>query len=90
LPPVVTISNPLNGSKVSGNVSVKVSASDNSGSASISQKLLINGKQVASTTGGALSYNWNTRKVAAGGQTIQAGATDAAGNVTTSLETHVS
>lgn len=82
-PPVVTISNPLGGSKVSGNVSVKVSASDNSSSAGISQTLLINGQQVASATGGSLSYNWNTRKVVAGSYTIQAVARDAGGNSST-------
>ncbi len=80
--PVVTISNPVNGSKVSGNVQIKVAASDNSGAASIKQTLYINGKLTASVNGGSLSYGWNTRKEPVGSYTIQAVASDAAGNKT--------
>ena len=79
-PPVVTISNPVNGGKVSGNVAVKVSATDNAGTSTLRQTLYINGKSVATATGGALNYSWNTRKVAAGNYTLQAVAVDAAGN----------
>ena len=43
-------------------------------------KLFIGGKQVASATGGSLSYNWNTRKLKAGSYTLRAVARDAAGN----------
>jgi thermitase len=82
-PPSVTISNPTNGAKVNGNVSVSVAASDNSGAAGITQTLMINGKTVATATGGTLSYNWNTRKLATGTYSVQAVARDAAGNVTT-------
>jgi thermitase len=82
-PPSVVISNPGSGAKVSGTVSVNVSASDNSGVSALSQKLYINGKLVASTTGGSLSYRWNTRKIASGSYTIQALAADAAGNQAT-------
>ena len=85
--PVVRISNPVSGSKVWGNVSIRVDASDNGGSTGISQRLLINGQQVASATGGSLSYNWNTRKIAAGLYAIQAVASDSAGNsATTSVQ----
>lgn len=79
-PPVVTINNPVAGA-VAGNVSVSVSASDDSGAAGISQQLLIDGKSMATGKGGTLSYNWNTRKVGAGTHTVQAIARDAAGNV---------
>lgn len=78
-PPVVTIANPVAG-YVSGTVSVIVNATDNSGAAGISQTLYIDGVRKAHATGGSLAYNWNTRKVAAGMHTIQAVATDAAGN----------
>lgn len=81
--PLVSIGNPKEGSKVSGNVSITVSASDDGGAAGLKQTLLINGKQVASATGGSLSYNWNTRKVATGTYTISAVVRDAAGNTTT-------
>lgn len=81
-PPVVTIKNPINGSKVSGNVSISATASDNSGATGIQQSLYINGTLKASATGGSISYNWNTRKIASGSYTIMAVATDAAGNKT--------
>ena len=79
-PPVVSITNPSNGSVVSGNVSVRLNASDNSGSAGITQTLKINGTTVATGTGASLSYTWNTRKIAAGSYTLTATARDAAGN----------
>lgn len=78
-PPVVTILNPVAG-RVSGNVSVSVSATDNAGLAGITQLLYIDGVQVAKTTGGSLAYSWNTRKAVAGTHTIQAVASDGAGN----------
>ena len=81
--PLVSIGNPKEGSKVSGNVSITVSASDDGGAAGLKQTLLINGKQVATVSGGSLSYNWNTRKLAAGSYTISAVVRDAAGNTTT-------
>lgn len=86
-PPVVTVSNPKDGSKVSGNVQVSVNAADNSGSSGIKQSLYINGKLVASASGASLSYNWNTRKIASGSYTLQAVAQDAAGNQTSSAVT---
>lgn len=78
--PTVSISNPADGARVSGNVQIRVTATDNNGSAGITQSLFINGSQVAQTTGGSLSFNWNTRKVASGTYTIQAVARDQAGN----------
>ncbi|WP_426173935.1 S8 family serine peptidase [Massilia sp. TWR1-2-2] len=77
--PAVTINNPVGGA-VSGTVSINVSASDNSGAAGITQTLYIDGKQVAKGSGGAMSYNWNSRKVNAGTHSIYTVATDRAGN----------
>jgi hypothetical protein len=74
------LSNPVDGATVSGVVSVKASATDNAGSAGISQTLFIDGKQVASAAGGALSFNWNTKKVASGFHTVRVVARDVAGN----------
>lgn len=79
--PSVAIQNPGNGSRVSGSVSISVSASDNSGSAGITNSLFINNIRVAAASGGSLSYKWNTRKVATGTYTIRAEARDAAGNL---------
>jgi len=84
--PVVTIVNPVSG-KVAGVVTVNVQATDNSGPSGIVQTLYIDGALKAQATGGALSYNWNTRKVSAGVHTIKAVAKDAAGNsVITSVQ----
>lgn len=83
VPPVLSIANPINGSKVKGNVAIKVNASDNNGTAGLVQTLYIDGARVATVSGGTLSYNWNTKKASAGGHSIQAVATDAAGNSTT-------
>lgn len=80
--PVVRIVNPVSGS-ASGTVSVSVSATDNLGAAGLTQQLLVDGRVVAQGTGGTLSYNWNTRKLAAGAHTLQANVRDAAGNVGT-------
>jgi len=79
-PPVLAISAPANGATVSGNVNVAVSASDNAGPAGIKLQLLINGTQVASASGGSLSYRWSTNKLASGSYTLTARATDAQGN----------
>jgi thermitase len=82
-PPVVAIFNPKTGTRVSGTGGISATASDNSGTSGLKQVLTINGRQVASATGGSLSYNWNTRKVATGTHTLSVTATDAAGNRTT-------
>ncbi len=83
-PPLVTITSPSNGATVpSKSVWIKASATDNSGSAGITQRLYIDAKLVSTAAGGSLSYNWNLRKVAPGTHTINVSATDAAGNVAT-------
>ena len=81
-PPVVTVVNPNNGATVSGMVSVSVMASDNVALSKVS--LYIDGALVASGNG-TLSYNWNSRKASAGSHSIQAVATDTAGNSATKL-----
>jgi subtilisin family serine protease len=81
-PPTVSIKNPLNGSQVSGTVSINVVATDNVG---VQQTTLyIDGVQQASATSGSLSYSWNTRKISTGTHTIMAIAKDAAGNSSSS------
>lgn len=79
-PPVVRISQPVGGMKVSSVLAVRVEATDNAGSAGLSQTLYIDGKSVATASSGTLSYSWNTRKASVGGHVIQAVAQDAAGN----------
>lgn len=79
--PALAITSPANGSIVSGTVKINVSASDNQGSAGISNELYIGGTRVAAATGGVLSYNWSARKLQRGAYTIEARSRDAAGNV---------
>jgi subtilisin family serine protease len=79
-PPTVSIGNPGNGTQVSGTVQIRVSASDNAGAALLTQRLFINGQQVAMGTGGSLSFSWNTRKVRGSNFTIKAVVVDAAQN----------
>jgi thermitase len=87
-PPTVRISNPANGSRVSGNVSVTVGGSDNAGVSGLRMELLIGSQVVASSVGtSSLSYNWNTRKLQAGTYTLKANARDAAGNLTSTTIT---
>lgn len=82
-PPTVTIRSPINGSLVSGSkVTVSTSATDDAGTTGLKQTLTINGSTMATATGGTLSYNWNTRKLASGIYTLQVMAVDAAGNRT--------
>ena len=82
-PPTLTITNPLDGSHVSGVVNIATAVGDNSGAAGITQLLYIDGVLKNSVIGTALSYHWNTRKVAAGPQVIQVTARDQARNSVT-------
>jgi subtilisin family serine protease len=86
-PPVVAISAPANGTSVSGNVTISVTASDNLGSTGLKLQLLINGSQVASGSGGTLTYKWNVTKAASGSYTLEARAIDATGNPSSSIVT---
>jgi subtilisin family serine protease len=83
VPPVVILVNPVAG-KVSGNVNVRVNASDNSGAAGIKLSLYIDNVLKASGTGSSLSYNWNTRRENAGVHTVMTRARDAVGNTSSS------
>jgi len=80
-PPLVTIGSPANGATVGTKVTIKAQATDNVGVASLT--VSVDGKVVATTNTGAISYSWNTRRVASGSHTIGATAKDAAGNQAT-------
>jgi hypothetical protein len=80
-PPTVTISNPPNGSRVNGFVTVNVSSADNTGVASLS--LSIDGSVKFTGNVASTSYKWNTKSTKVGSHTISAVATDRAGNRTT-------
>ncbi|MDO8332206.1 MAG: S8 family serine peptidase, partial [Fluviicoccus sp.] len=79
-PPVVSISSPINGTTVSGNVSISVNASDNVAVSSVS--LYVDGALKA-TGNGSIAYKWNSRQASNGAHSIWAVARDAAGNSST-------
>jgi len=83
--PSVTITKPPNGSKVSGTVTVGVSATDDVSVAKV--QLYIDGKLVSSASGATLSYNWNTRKIKYGAHKIEAVATDGSAKSTSKAVT---
>jgi len=78
MPPTVRITSPSNGVKVGSSTKITGTGSDNVKLQSL--KLAIDGAVRASTSGSSLSYNWNTRSIAAGTHTITLIGTDAAGN----------
>jgi len=82
LPPAINITAPANGSKVSGNVSVYVSATDNIGVVRV--ELYVDSKLVATSSASPFATKWNTRREASGSHTLQCKAYDAAGNSGTS------
>jgi thermitase len=77
--PVVAISSPLAGSRVTKKTKVAAAASDDVAVAGMS--LYIDGKLMTTTNTGTLSYSWNTQPAAKGIHTLRVDAIDAAGNV---------
>ena len=78
-PPTVALSNPNNGSTVSGTIPVSASASDNVGVAGV-QFTLDSGPLGNEDTSSPYSVSWDTTKVSNGLHTLSATARDAAGN----------
>jgi len=95
--PLVQIVSPPDGARVTGTVTVTVSASDDNKVAKIT--LVIDGKEVATSYGSSLAYAWNTgggggkgagkgKKATSGGtSTLTARASDPAGNIGTATAT---
>lgn len=82
--PVTAVTNPANGSSISGlrSVSVAVASSDN---VRVTQaELYINGRLTTSSTSGNFTFNWNTSKLSRGTYQLQSRAFDSAGNVASS------
>lgn len=76
--PVISISNPEDGSNVKRTVSIRVSAYDDIMLKSI--ELYIDNVLKMSSTDNTLAYSWNTRKASDGPHIIEAIATDTNGN----------
>jgi hypothetical protein len=81
-PPAVKIMSPSDGNKVSTNVSVTVSTSDNVAVTRV--ELYVDGTLQAVSTSGPFTTKWNTAKAAKGSHTLMCKAYDAAGNTGTS------
>jgi len=78
-PPVITSITPSSTLTVSvPKQTISASATDDNRIAKLN--LTIDGKEVATTTGGSISYAWNTRKVSSGAHNVTVRAWDAAGN----------
>jgi len=80
--PVVSITSPANGARVSGTITISASASDNVGVAGVQFK--VDGSNLGSEiTTSPYTTSWNSATVANGTHTISATARDAAGNTAT-------
>lgn len=77
--PVITITSPSNGTKVTTNVSVKVNASDNVAPTRV--ELYVDGLLQGVSTAAPFTTKWNTTKAAKGSHTLSCKVYDAAGNV---------
>ncbi|MGH2739852.1 MAG: S8 family peptidase [Actinomycetota bacterium] len=93
-PPTASITNPTNGSTVSGTVTIQVQASDTEDAAgALTVEVRTDGGvwQAATWNGGTSRYerSWNTTSVADGSHTIDARATDSASNVTNAIQVSV-
>jgi subtilisin family serine protease len=82
-PPAVSIASPTQSAIPKKGLTIRTSASDDSGAAGITQSLYINGELMTTATGSSLSYRWNIRKLGSGTYTLQVVAQDRAGNRST-------
>ena len=76
--PVITITSPKDASKVTSNVSVTVTASDNVGVSKV--ELYVDGNLQAASTSAPFNTKWNTTKATRGAHTLFCKAYDRAGN----------
>lgn len=77
--PVVTISQPINSSRVGRNTTVKATATDNV--IITKMEVYIDGVVKATSTTGSISYRWSSGKASIGNHTITVKVYDAANNV---------
>ncbi|MGH2792816.1 MAG: Ig-like domain-containing protein [Actinomycetota bacterium] len=84
-PPSVQFVTPAAGATVTGSVTVKITASDNVGIATV--KFSVDGVVKCQTTSSPLTCAWNTRKLSAGPHTLTATAIDTSGNSATQVIT---
>ena len=80
--PVVTITNPSNGSQLTAN-NTKISAAATDNVSVTRMELRIDGSLKTTSTGGTLGTGWRTRSLAASAHTLETKAFDAVGNIGT-------
>ncbi len=83
--PLVTITSPANGVKVSGTVSIQSTATDNVGVTKM--EVYIDNVLKSTVTGASVRLSWNTKKAYTGSHLILVKAYDAAGNIGSSYIT---
>ena len=87
-PPAVSLATPLQSTVIAGTTTLSANASDNGVIAGV--QFLVDGHPVGSSiTSAPYANNWNSISVTNGTHSIQARATDAAGNTATSLVVNV-
>jgi hypothetical protein len=77
--PSISLVSPSDGAKVSGTVTVSVSASDDTRVVRV--ELYVDNVLQASSTSAPFDTKWNTRKTKAGAHSVQCKAYDSVGNV---------
>jgi peptidoglycan/xylan/chitin deacetylase (PgdA/CDA1 family) len=83
--PMVSITEPLNGSSVARRSQVTLTAAATDSASGVAQvAFLVDGKMLGTDTDSPYQLVWNTRKTSFGEHTLTAVATDAAGNAATS------
>jgi hypothetical protein len=88
-PPSITLTSPINGSTLSGEVTINATATDNSGVAGVQFQL--NGNNLgAEDTTSPFSISWDSTGVVPGPYAIAAIARDAAGNTSSSVPVNIS
>jgi hypothetical protein len=79
-PPAVNITSPVNGASVTSTITISASATDNIGVSAVNFQ--VDGTTIGTDNSSPYSISWNSSTVPAGIHTLNAIATDAAGNAT--------
>jgi subtilisin family serine protease len=85
--PVVSLTAPAPGIKVTGSVLISANATDNLGVARV--EFFVDGTLIGTGTAAPYGVSWNSRSMASGSHTLTAKAYDAAGNIGTSAQVTV-
>lgn len=88
--PVVSLTNPTDGSTITGTVSLSVDATDEAGGSGVAEvRLFLDGGAFATFIASPYNLNWNTTILADGPHTLRVEAEDGAGNVGVSSDVTV-